>query len=71
MACIPNEKIKLEKATILDLRQIPGMDDATADSILRHVRERGSVKDFEELKAIQGLQGGTLDALKDCFYLEV
>jgi DNA uptake protein ComE-like DNA-binding protein len=70
MACIPNEKIKLEKATVVDLRLIPGIDDETAQAILRQVKERGAFKDFEDLKEIEGVGEETVAALKDCFYIQ-
>ena len=32
-----------------DLRQIPGIGDETAEAILRQLKDRGALKDFEDL----------------------
>lgn len=62
MACIP----KFHGATILDLRQIPGMKDETAETILKYRDQKGPISDFDQLSEIKGVDSHIIDGLKDC-----
>ncbi len=44
MACIPSKKINIHEASVLDLKQIPGMKDKLAEKILEYRDQHGPVK---------------------------
>ncbi len=70
MACIPNQKIKINEASELDLRQIPGVKSDIAERILRYRDQHGPIRDFEDFKNVQGVEEETIEAMRECFLLE-
>lgn len=70
MACLAR-RIDFRRATVLDLKQVPGLDEKTAQKILKYRDEHGSVKDFAEVKKnVQGINDRTVAGMKDCFILD-
>lgn len=66
--CIPllaQEKIDLNKATIEDLKRLPGVGEVTAKNIIEYRDKIGGFKSIEELKEVKGIGDKKLEILKN------
>ncbi len=70
MACIPSKKINIHEASVLDLKQIPGMKTKLAEKILEYRDQHGPVKDLAEFKKVEGVGEDTIEDLRDCLTIE-
>jgi competence protein ComEA len=70
MACIPSKKIEIRDASVLDLKQVPGMTDEVAQKILEYRDQHGPIKDLSDLKKVDGVRDDILEGLRDCLMLE-
>ncbi len=66
MACIPSRKIKISEASVLDLKQIPGLRDEVAEKILQYRDQHGPIKDFSDFRNVPGVNDETIEAMRDC-----
>ena len=58
------DKTRINLANPQELLEIPGLDRATADAILRHRAEHGPIRDAGELARIVGSTSMTSDLLQ-------
>ncbi len=63
-------KKKFSEATIDDLKVIGGLDEKTAQSILKYRDEHGPIEDFDDFNNVQGLGDTTLEDLRRHFSLD-
>ncbi len=70
MACIPSKKVNIDEASLLDLKQVPGMEDETARKILEYRDQHGPIREFSDLKRVEGVNEDIVDGLRDCLIIE-
>lgn len=57
-------RVDLNAADRAELSQVPGIGPNLADAILTHRRERGAFTGVDDLEAVKGIGGKTLDKLR-------
>lgn len=62
---LAQEKLDLNKATIEDLKRLPGIGEVTAQSIIEHRNKIGGFKSIEQLKEVKGIGDKKLEILKN------
>ncbi|CAM2845171.1 helix-hairpin-helix domain-containing protein [Hathewaya histolytica] len=56
-----SEKININKASVEELKTLPGIGETRANSIIQYREEKGGFKSADELKNISGIGDKTLD----------
>lgn len=57
-------KVNMNKGTVEDLQQIPGIGPVKAKSIIDYRKQHGSFKSAEDLLSVKGIGKGTVDKIK-------
>ncbi len=63
------EKLDINKATLEDLKKVPGIGEVTAKSIIEYREREGGFKSLEDLKKVKGIGEKKFEVLKN--YLTV
>ena len=58
-------KIDINRATLDELKTLPGIGQSKAESILKYREENGRFKKPEDLMNIEGIKGGVFQKIKD------
>lgn len=64
-----DSKISINEADLSKLKEIPGIGDVKANSIIMYREENGSFKSIEELKNVDGIGEKTFEKIKDSIKL--
>lgn len=59
------EKLDINKASLEDLKKVPGIGEVTAKSIIEYREREGSFKSIEDLKKVKGIGEKKLELLKN------
>lgn len=62
---LSQEKLDLNRATLEQLKTLPGIGEATAKKIIELRERKGGFKKIEELKEVQGIGEKKLEVLKN------
>lgn len=60
-----SSKININKATIAELEELPGVGEATANKIINYRSENGAFKSIEEIKNVNGIGDKKYADMKD------
>ena len=66
----PGEKLDLNKATLEELMQLPGIGEVRARSILDYRAEHGPFQRAADLMQVRGIGEGIFAELRDLIYVE-
>ncbi|WP_346904082.1 ComEA family DNA-binding protein, partial [Faecalicatena contorta] len=58
-------KININTAAKEELKTLPGIGDAKADSIISYREANGGFQTVEELKQVEGIKEGVFNKIKD------
>ena len=58
-------KININKATINELQNLPGVGSSLAEKIFNYRKENGNFKKIEDLKKVNGIGEKKFEALKE------
>lgn len=61
----PQGKVNINTAEKEELKTLPGIGDAKAESILRYREENGNFTSIEEVMQVEGIKEGVFDKIKD------
>ncbi|MEG0050594.1 MAG: helix-hairpin-helix domain-containing protein [Terrisporobacter sp.] len=65
-----SSKININKASIEELDEIPGVGEATANKIVNYRNESGEFKSIEEIKNVNGIGDKKYEDMKDLISIE-
>lgn len=60
-----NKKVNINKATVTELTNIPGIGESTAEKIIAYREENGKFKSVEDIKKVSGIGTSKYEKLKD------
>jgi competence ComEA-like helix-hairpin-helix protein len=63
-------KFNLNTITYVQLRQLPYIDIETANSIIKHLQDKGKFSELRELRNVKGLSYSVYFRIKDFFYVK-
>lgn len=66
---LPSHRIDLNRATLGQLEQLPGVGRVTAESILKFRQESGPFERVYDLLAIRGISRGRFDKIRPYVYV--
>jgi competence protein ComEA len=58
-------KVNINSATVEELKTLPGIGDAKAQSIVSYRQVNGAFSSIEDLMKVEGIKGGVFDKIKD------
>lgn len=58
-------KVNINSATAEELKTLPGIGDAKAQSIVSYRQQNGAFQSIEELMNVEGIKSGVFDKIKD------
>jgi comEA protein len=64
------DKVDINKATVLELANIPGVGENLAYSIVDYRKSNGNFKNIEDLKKVKGIKNKKLEQLRRYITLE-
>lgn len=70
LTALAQQKINLNKATLEELKSLPGIGDVTARRIIEYREKVGGFKNLEELKNVKGIGDKKLEDLKNYLFVE-
>ncbi len=60
-----NGKININKADLIELQEIPGVGEATAQKIISYREENGKFKNIEDIKNVKGIGDSKFEDMKE------
>jgi len=60
-----HEKYNINEASRDELTRIPGVDDSTAEAIIRFRERRGGIYNLEELGDVEQIESDEMDRLRE------
>ena len=63
-------KVNINTADVEELKTLPGIGDAKANSILAYREQHGAFASIEDIKNIEGIKDGVFARLEDCIKVE-
>lgn len=70
MAVNAEEKINIKTATVKQLMQVKGIGKKRAEVIIKYLKSNENVNSMDDLKAIKGVGGKTLERMKEKFVIK-
>ena len=61
----PSAKVNVNTATVEELKTLPGIGDAKAQSIVSYRQTNGMFQSIEDLMKVEGIKNGVFDKIKD------
>jgi len=65
-----SSKVNINKATIQELTQLPGIGESTAKNIVAYREKVGGFKTIDEIKNVKGIGAKKFERIKDLITIE-